>query len=272
MTRRHALLSALLALPGCSPTGIANALTPSGGVATETLRYGPLPRHALDLHRPPGLPDTAPLLVFVHGGGWTMGGRGDYAFAARPLARLGALVAVPDYRLFPDAAFPGFVEDTALAVRFLAAREPARPLVLMGHSAGAFNAAAVALDRRWGARDTVRGFVGLAGPYDFRAEEASPPAIFAGVPRVRAVAEDAMLAGAPPLLLLHGTADTTVGPHHSRILAARARAAGVPVRHVEYEGMGHVGIVAALAAPVRALGLAGGDVLGEVAGFLAGYA
>jgi acetyl esterase/lipase len=49
------------------------------------------------------------------------------------------------------------------------------------------------------------------------------------------------------MLLLHGAADTTVRPQHSSDLAARARAAGVPVRHVAYPGMGHLGIVAALA-------------------------
>jgi acetyl esterase/lipase len=80
------------------------------------------------------------------------------------------------------------------------------------------------------------------------------------------------LRGAPALLLLHGAADRTVGPYHARILAARATAASVPVRHVEYAGVGHVGLLAAVAAPVRGLGLAGGDVLGEVGRFVRGFA
>jgi len=44
----------------------------------------------------------------------------------------------------------------------------------------------------------------------------------------------------------------------------------VPARHVEYPGVGHAGILAAVAAPVRGLGLAGGDVLGEVGRFVQG--
>lgn len=268
---RRALLSgaALFPLGACSPTGLAAALTRHGGtIREEGLAYGPLPRHRLDLYTPPNLSETAPLLAFVPGGGWRAEERAHYRFAAYPLAGLGCRLAVIDYRLWPEVRFPGFVEDTALAIRFLAAREPRRRLVLMGHSAGAFNAACVALDPRWGAQDRVGGFIGLAGPYDFGAKEADPPDIFAGTPHV--VAAPAPLGPAtPPMLLLHGEADTIVRPRHSSDLAARARAAGVPARHMAYPGMSHLGIVAALAAPVRALGLEGGDVLGEVRAFLA---
>ena len=264
-----ARLAALLPLGGCSATGLATALTPSGGVAVERdLAYGPLPRQRMDLYRPAGLAPGAPLLVFFYGGGWRMGARADYPFVARPLARLGALVAVPDYRLWPEIAWPGFVEDGAAAVQALAEREPGRPLVLMGHSAGAFIAASLALDPRWGVRPRVAGYIGLAGPYDFGSDEVTPPAIFGGRPRVMAAPPEVDLRGAPRLLLLHGAADVTVGPYHSRILAQRARAARVEVRHVEYAGVSHVGIVAALATPVRALGLAGADVLGDLAAFL----
>ncbi|WP_207538336.1 alpha/beta hydrolase [Sabulicella rubraurantiaca] len=270
MPPRRTLLS-LLALTGCSPTGVANLLTPAGGVSVQAdIRYGPLPRQSLDLYSPEGLADTAPLLVFLYGGGWVSGSREDYAFVARPLARLGVMVAVPDYRLYPQVRFPDFVEDAALALRVLAARESQRPLVVMGHSAGGFIAASLAVDPRWGVRDMVRGFIGLAGPYDFGAEEASPPDIFAGTPRIAAAPASVDLRGAASMLLLHGAADRTVGPYHSRILAARAVAAGVPVRHREFPGMGHVGIIAAFAGPVRGLGLAQGNVLDEVASFLRG--
>lgn len=263
----------LLALAGCSPAGVATLLTPAGGVSTQTdIAYGPQPRQRLDLYTPQTLREESPLLVFFYGGGWVGGSRSEYGFVARPLAQQGVAIAVPDYRLYPEVRFPGFVEDSALALRFLEARHPRRKLVLMGHSAGAFIAASLALDPRWEARVRVQGFIGLAGPYDFGAEEVRPPDIFADTPRVMAVPESVDLRGAAPMLLLHGADDRTVGPYHSRILAARAAAAGVPVRHREYAGMGHVGIIAALAAPLRGLGLAQGDVLGEVAAFLRGLA
>ncbi|MDB5415932.1 MAG: esterase [Rubritepida sp.] len=260
----------ILPLAACSPIGIVNALTPAGSVRREDgLAYGPMARHRLDLYRPDDLPPEAPLLVFVYGGGWRSGERGEYGFVANPLAGLGCLVAVPDYRLWPEARYPGFVEDTALAVQFMAAREPGRRLVLMGHSAGAFNAACVALDQRWGAQARVKGFIGLAGPYDFGADEVTPPEIFSGMPRILAAPDPLDRRTTPPMLLLHGEADETVRPTHSAVMAARAREAGVPVRHVTYPGMSHIGVLAAIAAPVRALGLAGGDVLGEVRAFVA---
>lgn len=270
MPHRRSLLAlgAGLPLTGCSATDLANALTPTRDVTREEgIAYGPLPRQRMDLYRPASLPETAPLLIFLHGGGWRDGARGEYRFVALPLARMGCLVAVPDYRLWPEVAFPDFVTDTARAVRVLAAREPRRRLVLMGHSAGAFNAACVALDPAWGVQPSVGGFIGLAGPYDFGAHEVTPPQIFPQ-PRIQAAPTPLRAGQTPPLLLLHGEADTIVGPYHSRIMAERARAAGVPARHVTWPGMGHVGVLAALAEPLRALGLAEEGVREEVARFL----
>ncbi len=255
---------AFLALPflaACAPTRLANLLSASAEEERRGIPYGPDPAQRMDLYGRPG----APKLVFVHGGGWTEGAPGDYAFVARPLAAMGWQVAVPGYRLHPAVTFPAFVEDVALACAALDG-----PLVLMGHSAGAFIAAALAYDGRWGVRGRTRGFIGLAGPYDFQSREANPPAIFPGMTRVEAIPHAIPLGGAAPMLLAHGLADTVVRPRHSRVLAARGRNAGLPVRHVEYAGMGHVGIIAAFAAPLRRLGVAEGDVLGEVRGFLGG--
>jgi acetyl esterase/lipase len=252
-----------------SSARLASLLTPRGGVRlARGLAYGPHPRHRLDLYTPPGATEAAPLLLFVHGGAWVGGTRAEYGFVATPLARAGALVAAMDYRLWPEAGFPAFVEDTARAARWLAAAHPARRLVLMGHSAGAFNAAAAALDPRWGAREAVGGFIGVSGPYDFTPEEVTPPAIFAGLARVEAVPPEVPLAGAPPLLLLHGAQDTTVGPYHSERLAARAREAGVPVRHVTWPGLSHIDIMAGFTPAARFLRMGEPAVLAEALAFL----
>jgi len=257
------LLATAPFLTGCSATDIANALTSTRDVTQiEGQSYGPLPRHRFDLYRPIRLPPEAPLLIFVHGGGWRAGQRAEYAFLGLPLARQGCLVAIPDYRLWPESRFPDFVEDTALAVRHLAASEPRRRLILMGHSAGAFNAACVALDPHWGGQQVVQGYIGLAGPYDFAAAEVNPPDIFSNLPRVQAAPQPLLAGQTPPLLLVHGEADTIAGPYHSRILASRAREAGVPVQHVVRPGMGHFGVITALADPTRALGF-GDDVVRE---------
>jgi len=58
-------------------------------------------------------------------------------------------------------------------------------------------------------------------------------------------------AGDPPALLATEGKDTTVRPANSDGLAARLRAAGVDVERRAYPGLGHVGVVTALARPLR---------------------
>ncbi|MFT8245907.1 alpha/beta hydrolase [Roseomonas sp. BN140053] len=263
-------------LAGCSPTGLANALTPGSGYALQrSIAFRPGPRGTLDLYTPDGVAPEAPLLVFFFGGGWRNGAKEDFLFAAQALTTLGCVVAVPDYRLFPEVRWPDFVGDGADAVRFLRNGPAAgRPIFLMGHSAGAFTAAALATDPRWlglEGRNSLRGLIGLAGPYEFQPEEPEHVALFAAQPGGQARVtppDDAALRGAPPALLLHGLTDDTVAPERSRELAAKLREAGSAVRLIEYPSVGHIGIIAALAAPVRGLGLAGAPVLGDIAAFL----
>lgn len=115
-----------------------------------------------------------PTIVFFYGGSWSSGARAGYAFVGRALASQGFVVVVPDYRLVPTVRYPAFVEDGAAAVRWAEANPGSyggdgRAIVLMGHSAGAYIAAMLAVDDRWLGDDraAVKGLVGLAGPYDF---------------------------------------------------------------------------------------------------------
>jgi acetyl esterase/lipase len=273
--RALALLAPLLG--GCSPARLANALTPSSGYALrDALRYAPGPRGLLDLYEPKDAPATAPLVVFFYGGGWQSGERGDYRFAAEALTSLGYAVAIPDYTLMPGGAWPRFLQDGAAALRWVTDGPGAgRPLVTMGHSAGAFIALALATDPRWlgrARRDALSGAIGLAGPYAFQPEEPEYVATFAAAPGGRAMAApdaDADLARAPPVLLLHGLDDQTVSPERSRELAARLLRVGGRVDRVDYAGVGHVGIIAALAAPLRRVGLAAAPVQQDIARFMA---
>ncbi len=57
--------------------------------------------------------------------------------------------------------------------------------------------------------------------------------------------------GAPPALILHGRDDRTVRPWNSRALAEALQQAGSEVRKVEYEDIGHTGLVLAIAGPLR---------------------
>jgi acetyl esterase/lipase len=117
------------------------------------------------------------VVIFFYGGGWNAGSRGDYGFAGAAFASRQFIAIIPDYRLVPNVAFPTFVEDGALAVRWTRDNirkyggDPER-ITLAGHSAGAYNAAMLALDSRYlksaGVdEETVRAIALLSGPYDF---------------------------------------------------------------------------------------------------------
>ena len=152
-----AVLVGVATLAACSPLAALNAFArtdtyrPSADIA-----YGALPRQKLDVYTPTVAAPPAgwPVVVFFYGGTWTSGERRDYKFMGEALAERGILAVVADYRLYPEVRYPEFLRDSALAVAWAldnATRlggDPARVFV-MGHSAGGYNAAMVALDPRW---------------------------------------------------------------------------------------------------------------------------
>ena len=256
---RLTIMLALL-LPACSPTALLNATVPSHGVTvTRDIAYADGPRHRLDIYQPPGGGKQAPLVVFLYGGSWRTGDKGMYPFVALPLAARGAVVVVPDYRLYPEVAFPAFLDDNARAVAWAADHAAelgadARRLFIVGHSAGAYNAAMLALDPRFLAaagsdRRRLAGIVGLAGPYDFlpiTGEDIKP--VFATVGDGPLSQPVSYVDGRnPPMLLLAGEADITVNPRNTLSLAGKVRAAGGVAEAQILPGVGHIGILTAFA-------------------------
>jgi acetyl esterase/lipase len=244
----------LLALARCAPVDILNATVPVGGLTmTRDVAFGPRADQRLDIYQPNDA-QNLPLIVFFYGGGWHEGSRGMYLFAAASLARAGAVVVVPDYRLYPAVTFPDFLRDCGQAAAWAQARQKALGggggVFLMGHSAGAYNAVMVGLNPAW-LRDAggdpagIAGVIGLAGPYDFVPTPdvaGSFPDRGPDIQPVNFVRRDA-----PPLLLLHGTADSVVKPRNSTALAARAQAVGEAADVKFYPNLGHIGLVTALA-------------------------
>jgi acetyl esterase/lipase len=262
---RHFALPLFAFLAGCSPLAGFNAVLPKDGASklvARDLAFAGGERGKLDLYAPKGASAGAklPVIVFFYGGSWSSGEKEGYGFVGRALAAQGFVVAIPDYRLVPQVRFPGFVEDGAAAVKWVRANaarfggDPDR-LVLAGHSAGAYNAAMLALDPQWlGAdRAAVKGFAGLAGPYDFLPlDDPSTIAAFGQAPDPRATQPISFAgAGDPPALLLVAADDRLVFPRNSIGLAARLRASGVPAEVKTYPGLGHIGILTAIARPLR---------------------
>ncbi len=254
-------------LSACSPLKLVNAVSPDGDArATSAIHYGNGERQKLDVYQPAAQAGAAPVIVFFYGGNWVSGKREDYAFVGQALAKRGYVVVVPDYRLYPEARYPDFLDDSAQAVAWTTrdiakyGGDPKRVFV-MGHSAGAYNAAMLALDKRWlgkqGVRpDALRGWIGLAGPYDFlpvQNKTTRPVFNYPDTPPdsqpVRHVS-----AGAPPALLIAAYEDKTVNPvRNTGALAMRLREKHVPVRELYYDGVSHATLVASLSRALHTL-------------------
>jgi acetyl esterase/lipase len=266
-------LALALLLAACSPLAAVNLLVPERGFdRIEGAAYGEHPRQRLDVYVPRVEGSVAlPVIVFFYGGAWQGGERGEYLFMAQALASHGFVVVVPDYRVYPQARYPTFIEDGARAVDWVAKnigshRGDPRRLVLIGHSAGAHIAAMLAYNPRFlraEPRAAIRGFVGLAGPYDFKPSEA----VIAEILGAEGGTEVAMPAhwvrgGEPPSLLVTGDRDTRVDPGNTERLARRLRAAGSSVEVRRYPSLNHSTLLLQFAAPFR-----DDDLLGEVAAF-----
>lgn len=209
----------------------------------------------LDLY----FPRTAgpwPLVVAVHGGGWS---EGDKAGFALPAARRRYLLASINYRLHPAFRFPAMIEDVALAIRFLRSRateyhlDPER-VALLGHSAGGHLCALAGLldgAAGWdvgahaGLPSTVKAVVALAAPTDLCRRFPDPGAeglrfsVFGESQWEAASPARRVGASSPAFLIVHGDRDAVVPVEHAHALHDALRAKGRPSRLVVVRGAGH---------------------------------
>jgi len=275
------LLLAAVALAVWAPLRLLNALAAveSGAARRDGLAYGGDPRQKLDVYTPttPAPNGGWPVVVFFYGGSWNRGERSDYRFLGSALAARGVLALVADYRLYPAVRFPEFLHDAARALDFGFEHAPrlggdrARVFV-MGHSAGAYNAAMLALDERW-LRDVGRsprelaGFIGLAGPYDFFPTENpdAQPVFFHPDYPPKAQPIEFPSPAAPRSFLAAPVRDEVVSPTRStQSLARELEADGVAVTLRFYERANHATLIGAFAWPLRFVA----PVLDDVVAFI----
>ena len=122
----------------------------------QTLSYGSNPLQVLDFYRAQGTAKPAPLVLFVHGGGWKRGSKDNAAGGWKQIhyPASGYAYASINYRLVPDATVEQQAADVAAALAHLLTRADALGIdrtrvVLMGHSAGAHLVALVGTDERY---------------------------------------------------------------------------------------------------------------------------
>ena len=249
-----------------------------GPVPSLTAFYGKHAEQNLAAYLPVK-PTSAPIILMVHGGAWCIGDKAMTKVTLNKVNRWvtkGFIFVSINYRMIPDGANVSMqAEDVADALAYVQkhAKEwggDTDKIIVMGHSAGAQLAALVAYDGKYLDRigidkRRIRGVVSLAGALDFL-PLTEPKLEFIFPQSVRAASQPInFISGKePPSLLLHGESDTRVGIHNSRNLAARIVASGGVVETTYYPEMGHVGILLALAAPLRD----GKPVLDRVAKFI----
>lgn len=270
------------------PVVLLNAMVPRAGCNRFVdMPYGRDSRQRIDIYEP-SVDRTETIqharramVVFFYGGSWQGGNRNDYQFVGEALASRGFVVAIPDYRVYPQVVFPGFMHDAADAVRWasdhaaLYGADPAR-IILMGHSAGAQIALLLTTDRTW-LRDAglpphrIAGAIGLAGPYDFL--PLSDPTLMRVFPAtVRAASQPIHFVegGEPPIFLGAGLRDTTVDPANTERMARKLRDHGDVVQVHQYPTLSHEMTIGMIATPLRALApvLPIAPVLDDIATFI----
>ena len=150
---------------------------------TRDVKYGPDPRHLLDVFEPEGSGGPRPVFMFVHGGGYVGGTKREpgspfYDNIMLWAARGGMVGVNMTYRLAPAHTWPAGPEDVAAAarwVRLYIARHGGDPqrVVLFGHSAGATHAATFAAMPRFHEPygSGLAGLILLSGNFDFAGAE-----------------------------------------------------------------------------------------------------
>lgn len=272
-------------ISGCSPIHIINNLTPTSTYKIDRgIRYQNQPRGHLDVYIPvpgDGYPKPAkgyPVVIFIYGGAWDSGDRQEYKFVGEALAARGIVVVIPNYRLYPEVRYPAFLRDNARAVAWayhhIAAHEGnPNDLFIMGHSAGAYNAAMLVLDPRWlqavGLRPSIfSGWIGLAGPYNFYPITYRPVRPIFFYPKYPAKSMPIDFANdpnAPRTFLGAAAQDNLVNPKtNTDVLAKDLKKSGVPVELKIYRGVNHETLIGAFAKPLRWMA----PVLDDVVAFI----
>lgn len=252
-------------LTACSAVDVLNATVSTDTyLRTEDIAYGADPRQRVDVYQPKPAVNSPPMVVFFYGGSWSSGNRADYRFVGEALASKGIVTVVADYRLSPEFRYPVFLQDSASALRWAFAHardynvDPSR-IFVMGHSAGGYNAAMLALDKRWLAAEglspsQLAGWIGLAGPYDFLPIGDKKTQVAFNWPDTPQDSQPLFHASraSPPALLLAPVKDSVVNPVRSTVaMAQKLKSNGVRVESELFDHVSHVTLVASMASVLR---------------------
>jgi acetyl esterase/lipase len=234
----------------------------------------------LDVYRPSNATSPTPVLMFMHGGGWTNGSKNSSLFAFLPFLEMGWAVVNVEYRLADVALAPAAVEDCRCALRWI--YQNAKPyrfdldiIVTAGQSAGGHLALTTGMipesagldrqcpgDRRraWTTGDlgtqelkvaAVLDFYGITDVEDLMNRKPGASGNFTEAWLGSAMDRAAIAKrvspttyvrkGLPPIMIIHGTADPVVPFDQATKLKKMLDSAGAPNEFYAVDGGGHGG-------------------------------
>jgi len=226
--------------------------------ALRRLRYGPGPRHGIDLFAARG---EGALVVFIHGGYWQALDGSFFSHIAAGLNAYGIDVAIPSYDLCPQISVEDVIDQMRRAARELA--RLGRRLVVSGHSAGGHLAACL-MGTAWRdidpalPADLVQAVYSISGLFDLEPLVGTSINQALGLDRASARRASPLYWPAP----LHGRLDAVVGADESAEYLRQSRAIvdawgrpGLSTRFAEIGGANHFTAIAPLADPGSAMTL-----------------
>ena len=218
----------------------------------------------LDIYHQKNLAEAAPVLVFIHGGGWKKGDKADYRRYLVDFAQRGYVTATLSYRFSQEASFPAAVNDVKCAIRWLKTHASEyfinpEKVAVIGGSAGGHLAMMIGyssdvpelegecIDSTVNSR--VQAVVNLYGPSDLttnRSVETPSVKTFIGKSADEAL-EDYKMASPvtfltpddPPTLIFHGTLDELVPVEQSDKLKAKLDKIGISAEYHKLKGWPH---------------------------------
>lgn len=215
----------------------------------------------LDIYHLKNIKHSAPLLIFIHGGGWKKGDKHDYLRYLVDFARRGYITATVQYRFVDKVKFPAQILDIKAAIRWLKKNADEyhiddKNVAVIGGSAGghlSMMAGYTSNISEFNEDSTlsynVQAIVNLYGPSDLTTEYAREhstikgfigksylevPEIYAKASPVTYIDEDD-----PPTLIFQGTIDELVPFSQSDSLNEKLKRARVPVEYHKLEGWPH---------------------------------
>jgi acetyl esterase/lipase len=221
-------------------------------------------RHRLDLYVPKGGRDAkkdVPVMMFVHGGGFTVGIKDQYAFVGQVFASYGIATAVISYRLTPKTTYPGHVQDTARAFAWLRAHVAeyggkADKIFISGHSAGATLVGMLGSDPAWlhdvgESLDHVAGVIPISGSFTQSPRSGmfdSPYSIDPEI--VRNASSINHVAGThPPFLILYGDKDAPRTGQDAEAMTKALKGAGNSADVHEIADHAHMDMITGVMSP-----------------------